>query len=239
MTEPETAEKPTQEGGDAAAQTPTAGTPAEEVRNAQDENIAKLNLEWKAKAERTNELERENAELRAHQAPSPAATDARAANVDEDGVDWSAVENFARQGDPVAKAQIATKRSQDTLIRELANVRAIDQIPDAELRKEAADHFAKNRHRLGDPQAAIAEVSAKKLATENERLKAELAKAAANQPVKGVNTSAREVPASEHKVRVMTLAELEAEVERTREERGDNAARALRREVTNGTIRLK
>ena len=125
------------------------------------------------------------------------------------------------------------------IVQEIVNARAIDQIPDAELRKETADHFAKNRHRLGDPQAAIAEVNAKKLATEHERLKQELAKAAANQPIRGVNTSAREVPASEHKVRVMTLAELEAEVERTREERGDNAARALRREVTTGTIRLK
>ena len=67
MTEPETAEKPTQEGGDAVAQTPTAGTPAEEVRNAQDENIAKLNLEWKAKAERVNEVEAKLAELEARQ----------------------------------------------------------------------------------------------------------------------------------------------------------------------------
>ena len=206
--EKETAGTSNQDGGD-AGDSSTAGTPGENGRNAQDsENIARLNLEWKIKAERANELEREVAELRAQQAQSPAA---QSQGSGEDQIQQlvAQAQDFQRKGDPVAALTLMHEARLAQLAQDTQFALQIRDLP-LEERQEVYNHFQKNRHRFGDPAAARAEIQAGKYAEENKRLREELAKASSRKPDPDVvRTEGRDVPASEHKKRTMTVAEFD------------------------------
>lgn len=211
---------PEPEGGDAQG-TATAGTPGTDDRNAESvENEKRLHLEWKSKAERTNQLERENAELKARLDQSPA-------DLGNDEPDADAIEKLEREvnawvekDDPVAKwSKLKIAKLEDRQEKYEQAVIFKDQIRDMpfEERQEVYDHFQANRHRLGDPKAARAEVREKKLTDENAKLREQLKKATVKNDPDVVRTVTRDVPASEHKVRKMTEAEFDREQEELRQ----------------------
>lgn len=169
---------PPVDGGDAAG-TQTAGTPQGDDRNADADGRWKEALEWKSKAERLNAMERElaeeralRAELEARQTRQPGRDDG-----DEDEDDRG-VREWASKNDVVARKVLKLEKKfeerERALISEFGTaLEAIDSISDREERKAALQHLQKNRHRLGDLQAAVAEVQGNKMREELERLRKE------------------------------------------------------------------
>ena len=226
MEEARTTGTPEQVVGDAAEQTPTTGTPATEGRDAEPNDIAKLNLEWKAKAERVNELEKKLAELESRE-PSPAAP------AEEDDVDWNQVEDYARRSDQVAKAQLRAKRERDELIYALTMQNQLQEIDDKEERKQARELFLKNRQQYGSVAAAHDAIKLKKAVEDNERLRQELKRASVNRPDPNVvRTEERDMTRSEVQTGKMTPAQWDNEQRRLNQawEAGDvGAAKESRR----------
>jgi hypothetical protein len=231
----ETTGTPTQEVGDAADQQ-TTGTPAQDGRDAREaENIAKLNLEWKAKAERVNELERKLAELENQRSQSPAATQATDPRLDRFG----RVKQFADQNDPVAQELLELRQEFAELVSGVTVKSEIDAIRDDAEREEVRKHYLDNRHRL-DVKAARAEVRERKLSAEMDELRKKLAATVNSQSIKGtVSTSDRETPSSDIKPKVMTGAEFDDLVRRVGDEQGFNAVRRLRQDLMAGRIVTK
>lgn len=238
--EERTAGTPDPNGGDAAESTQTTGTQGTDDRNA--EATSGINrdeaLAWKAKAERCNQLEAENAELkRLQQSPAATGNDRR----DPIGDALQQTREFAEKGDPVAIMNLALLEA----LKQQDTNRRLDAVPEAK-RKAVEEHFNKNRHRFADIDGARAEVERNELATENENLRKELARSVGSKPDPDVvRTSEREVPASERKTEVMTRARWDreqAEFER-RANAGDIAAskERMRQQMArrNGKIQVK
>jgi hypothetical protein len=163
---------PDQDGGDALESTGTAGTPGTDGRNAEsgDDNRWKEALEWKAKAERVNELEAKLKELEEEREQPPVA------DVSEDpkASRRKKVEEFKQRGDPVAEDHLDLREEVHALQRDLYLQRQLDEMP-ADERDRVKDHFNKNWRRLGDMKAARAELVAPKLEKEVKELREKLA----------------------------------------------------------------
>ncbi len=220
MTEQEqTTGTPAEDGGD-AAETQTTGTPAADDRNAVDANIAKLNLEWKAKAERTNAAEAELKAIRAREAERAQSPAARGADPRAERL--RTVAGFANgtigEGpDPVAAEVLALREELSMALNEVANLRELDRVTDDTKRDKIKDHFNANRHRLGDVKAARAELERDDIAVELEaakeredKLRKALEATSKRQNPDVVQTHAREVTAAEHQARKMTNADWSA-----------------------------
>jgi len=211
--------------GDAALE-PTTGTHTEAGRDAEPSDIAKLNMEWKAKAEAYNaerkareDAERRLAEIEARR-PSPAAERDDAADDDLSRYVPGA-QDYAGRGDAVAGLSVAMAKR----LQKLEEEREIDRrlqadreqlreiAPDPAYRKAVAEHYLKNQHRFGDPLAAHRDLEAERLAKELDDARKRLA-SYERKPTDVVRTEIREVPGSEVRTKKMTLAEFE-EAKRT------------------------
>lgn len=204
---------------DGAINQPEAGqepaTPAADERNAaEDENKGKLIASLQEKAARVNAAEAKAAELQTRlealeRAQSPAA---RGPGLDPRAERLAEVKKWADTGaDPAASLILDLVSELDMTQREIANLRAIDKIPDPVKQKKVEDHFRNNRHRLGDVKGALAEVEAEELAdkqAEIDRLNAAL-RQAQQPPGTAPPTHHREVPASAIRAREVTAEEYE------------------------------
>jgi hypothetical protein len=210
---------PEPETGDAAEQTPTAESPSAEDRDAsstgtKEPDYKQLYLASKDKIEAANRLLEE--QQRATHTPA-----APAREPDEEEGFWAEVEEFARKGDPVAKAQLWNRDHQLRKEREIVDAFQLREIADADERKAVAQHYVRNRHRLGDVAAARAELRAGKLEEENQRLQAALKAAqqsSVRDPQVARTTLGREVTAKEHKTEKMTRAEWDQAQQRLEDE---------------------
>lgn len=235
------------DGGDAKA----TGTPDDSGRDAGSEpDYKKMYLESKDKIEDANRIRAERDVLKERLEQAPAATDDEPA----DGVNWAVVEDFARRGDEVAKAQVQGRAESAQLVKALIDRDQLRDIEDQKLRQETYELYQKNRSRFGDPRAALDHIQAqrldqdkKKLLEENEKLRAALA-ASSKPDTDVVRTHMRDVPASEHKIREMTRAEWDADQARyerqwSNQENPDiNASgerMARQRELRAGKIKIK
>jgi len=225
-------------------------TPPTDEQNAKaEENQGRLIASLQEKAARVNAAEREAAEAKAEverlrRAQSPAApspgVDPRQYRVRE-ALAWAQgqkiVDGVQQGPDPVAGLAIDLATDNEMLKQQLAERDALDDIEDKALRREVKKHLNDNRNRLGDVDAALAEVQVRKLSEvqeENVRLAAALR--TAQQPTGAAPpTLHREVPAQTLKARTMTqdeytearrglssieLANLEGEVGKTVHIRG-------------------
>jgi hypothetical protein len=229
----ETAGTPSGNDGD-AGDSQTTGTPQTDDRNAPDSNIAKLNLEWKLKAERANELERRIAEYEARE-QSPAAQQPQG----DDRITQlrAAAQEFERKGDPIAALQLIQDARIEELARDTQFALQIRDLP-LEERQEVYNHFQKNRHRLGDPAAARSELREKRFEDENKRLREELTKASRRPDPDVVRTEARDVPASEHKKRTMTEREFDNQIAALHHASRHKEKMAMQIALRNGDIEL-
>jgi hypothetical protein len=236
--EPSKTGTPSPEDGDAGESTQKTGTQDKDGRDGQAQSdTEKLNLTWKEKAERVNQLEAKLAELEERLKQSPAASERNERGTQDDD-DWDRVADFAAKGDPVARAQLRLRQALVEHAVTTTHESQIMEMPEAE-RREVREHFQKNRHRLGDPQAARSELRERKLSAENEKLRAELEKASQRPDTDVVRTHHREVPASEHKVRTMSPEEFDAEQARLAAEGRHRDKMAMQRDYAEGKIELK
>lgn len=205
MEETRTTGTENQDGGD-ASETKTAGTPDDQVRNAESEGdeyvkVSKGELDsWKSKAERANELERENRSLKERQEQSPAASDA---GDDSDDPDERAVREWAAKGDPVARRMLSREE------RIIGAVATVLELRDIEDKSERAEVQKRMKERGMGLSHARLEVQNERLARENEQLQAKLKKEARPDP-DVVRTAEREGPSATIKVRKMTESEWDA-----------------------------
>ena len=240
-----TAGTPTQEGGDAAA-TPTAGTPEPEGRNAPEDERWKEALQWKAKAERVNEVEARLAEMEARQTP--------AADADTDDPvighvnDAYAVINEARsKGQPPPRwalhdvAQFERQKQLEEVVTVLFESAPEDN-------KAALKLYASNPGYYRTPKLAAEAIKAKQLAAQVEALQAEMAKkdaeykrATANRvDPHTVTTDTREGASSVSKTQEMTRAEWDQRINSFDESPEGAAQRmALKRQLNNGKIAIR
>jgi len=199
-------------------------------------------LENKIKAETLNALFASYGvttaeELRERLAQSPAAPAVTSAeDDDDDSFDPSELHRageFRQQGDPVASVVIRMakrieklEKRNEQLAKGVGDAFTIRDIQDPALRQRAIKHYEKNTHRLGDINAALAEVQVADQRTEIVRLKNELAKLTKPRDPDVLNapkTQGREIAATEAK-RPMTLEKALAEANRLRAEGKDHAA---------------
>lgn len=204
---------PEPQAADASEDTSTSGAEGMEGQGGlSPEDTEKLHLTWKAKAERVEALEAQLAALQAQQQP-PAADEG------EDD-DEALIRENLELGQKDAAARLAAKNAlyMRQLVREIGFSQQLRDIPDTQERKKVLEHFQKNRNRLGDPNAARAEIQAqeyaetnRKLAEENARMKKAL-EAAQVKPPDGVPTHLRGSPESTKGVRQMTKAQWDREI---------------------------
>jgi hypothetical protein len=200
-------------------------------------------LENKIKAETLNALFASYGvttaeELRERLAQSPAAPAVKSPEDDDDDDSFDPAElhragEFRQQGDPVASVVIRMakrieklEKRNEQLAKGVGIAFDIRDIQDPSLRARAIKHYQKNDHRLGDIQAALAEVQVADQRTEIVRLKNELAKLTKPRDPDVLNapkTQGREIAATEAK-RPMTLEKALAEANRLRAEGKDHAA---------------
>lgn len=203
---------PNPDDGEAAKQ-PKSGTQGEDGRDARgSDDTAKLNMEWKQKAERVNALEAEVAELKARQEQSPAARDDAATDKIEELLEEAA--GFARKGDATSALLLRERAERLQFQQDVIHANQIRDIPLDE-RAEVTAHFQKNRHRFADPLGARSELREKALAKRNVELEAEVRRLGAKPDedvVKGqpVSTKEREVTATEN-TKHMTAKQWERE----------------------------
>lgn len=194
-------------------------TADEATRNAETEaNKGKLIASLQEKAARVNAAEARAAAAEAEaerlrRAQSPAAhsngTDPRQTRAEKVKA-WAEGRGVADEsGDVVAQDVLDLREELRMTQQEMANMRAIDGIKDDEKRTKVQEHFNANRHRLGDPKAALAEVEAAEAVTlreENERL-AKALREAQQPPGVAPPTHHQAVPAST--LRARTMSEIE------------------------------
>lgn len=183
LVEERTAGTPDPDDGDPGDDTQDSGTQDQKDRDAdsREPDYKKLYLEEaKPKIERVNALEKENAELKEAMKQSPAASDDDEDSDPKDPAHWQRVKHFAAQGDVACQALLEEreqrKRDQETRDRETIHALQLRDIEDKPLRKRVYDHFQKNRHRLGDTRAALAEVREQELEQDNKRLREQIDK---------------------------------------------------------------
>ncbi len=190
---------------DAEREPGEAGRTVAETENGTD--FRKLWLEeGKAAQERANRLERQLAEVMARLGNAPAARDR-----DDDDPEDVQVRKFADDGDPVAKRQLKQDEKIENLITALVLERQLGKIEDPDLRERTKKHFAKNQHRLGDIDAALAEVEREDDKAEIKRLREGLTKQTRRVDPDIVRTHERDVPATKAKVREVSRADFEAQ----------------------------
>lgn len=239
----ETTGTPAQDGGDAAG-TPTTGTPDADGRDATsgEPDYKAMYLSAKEKVERANTMEAELKELRARSEPPPAAHDDDDDEADESvpSVDWKKVQAYADAGDEVARAQIANRKLQLELARNVRDSFHLRDISDTSERQEVLKHYHRNRHRLGDVKAAEAEVRKMKLETENADLRKQLEAAKKQPPTDVVRTHSREVSASEAKSRPkMTYAQFDQQKAALESQGKLSEARALAMKLERDEIEIE
>lgn len=231
---------PTQDGGDAAAVEPTTGTPETDGRNAvADSNINRDEaLAWKAKAERLNEIERENQELRARLQP-PAA--------DEDDPE---VEHYEACQAAIAEARRNNQRPPAWAVadvRRYEREQQRDQVIGAlfetapEPTRAAVKEYAKNPNAYpGGIRQAQAELERRALsAAQSEKdqriaqLEKELQQARANRvDPNTVRTSGSEGPTSAPTTEIIPRAQWQERLKRmTPDERMAEQQRVIKKEV--------
>lgn len=188
-----TAGTPTSDDTDAGEQTPTSGTPEKDGRDAEPSGTdPRLVMEWKAKAERLNQVERELLDMKRAQAP--AATRDSADPFDE--VRRQA-QQFAAQNDAAAKyaLMLEQKMERDLQLqrKEQADYNMLMSMPEAE-REEVARHYLQNPHRFGDPKAARADLREARLERELQELRKRAEKAERKPDPDVIRTHERESP---------------------------------------------
>lgn len=236
-----------QDGEATGVTTPQDGTPEGQARDAQDENIGKLNMEWKDKAANWNKIETlMNAygvssidELNERLARSPAAQDESVQDgpiASDDEI--SEAKGWAKKGDATSRLTLKAlekieklEAENQRLVRGIEDAFTVRDIPDAAKRKRVVDHFTKNRHRLGDIRAAQAEVEVADNRAEIERLQAELARhrksgVTPNAPATHVPDSP---PSKTTNTKQMKQSEFRAEIERLREAGDHEGVMAMQR----------
>lgn len=183
--------EPDQPGEPSATESPDASADSREKSEEDYVRVPKQEFAaWKSKAERANELERE---LAARSEPSPAAPETDTSASDDY---WREVKGFADRGDPVARAMIEEKRRTERLVGAVGSLLEVNDIEDADERKQVKQRVLKGE----SVQAAHQAVRNSKLEAENKRLAAELAKHNARRADPDVvRTHEREVFASELK----------------------------------------
>jgi hypothetical protein len=237
--------------GDAGEHTPATetGPEGERAGTSEGDYHKRQALENKVKAEKLNALLAANGvssveELNERIAQSPAAPSHEPPDDDDDPDDAErrAVGEFAAKGDPVARYAQKLEQRLDRLTKGVGDALTARDIPDAVERKAAVAHYQKNRHRLGDLSAALAELRAPKLATENARLTAELARLQ-NKPgdpdvANAPRTGGQETTTPTTTKRKMTGAQFDAEVARLHAEKKHHSALNLQRAYADGDIVL-
>jgi hypothetical protein len=197
MADEQTAGTPVQDGGDAAQ--PTTGTPVQDGRDADSgDSKAKLNLEWKAKAEAYNKLEAEVSEIKKRLAQSPAAQQTPSERHDH----WSQVEALAAT-DPASAAALEMREAFVLQQQQM-------KIGDPEERDEATRlFFEDNNGRFRDIREAHKHLKDQKRDAELEDLREQLKNAQKGVKVdpNTVRTHVREVGAAEHSKREMSRKE--------------------------------
>ncbi len=255
------------EATDDAARTPDggsdAGTQDEAARNAEAEaNKGKLIASLQEKAARLKDAEARAlaAEAQVAALTRPASSPAASGNGGDEREQRIAEAREWAEGrrdpkgnkDPVAGVVLDVLDELRMTQAELQNLRKLDRITDETKRDKVQKHFDANRHRLGDIDAAQAEIERVELAdtlkardAELEKLRKEFALSASKRDPNVIATVDREVTAAEHKEREMTGAEWndrQAELTRMRDAGDANADRVLRMEQLarrSGSIKVK
>lgn len=237
-----------QDGEVTGEDTQQNGTPGEQARDAQDENIGKLNMEWKDKAANWNKIETLMSaygvssidELNERLARSP-AVQGESEPEDEDPykeVDFSEVKKWAKKGDATSVLALKAyeeaqklKAENQRLVRGVEDAFVARDIKDERMRQRILNHFNNNRHRFADLRGAAAEIRAADLEADNKRLQEQLARHQKN----GVNPNAPSThvpdapPGKTNDTKKMKQSEFRAEVERLRTEGNHEASMALQR----------
>lgn len=238
-----------QDDGDAAG-TPTTGTPEGADRDASsDEPSGEPDYKALHLANKQTIAElKSTIEALGTRAPQPPAAEDDEENGSDDGdeetVDWDQVREFAKRGDPVAKAQIANARRLMRFEQTVANTILLRDIDDKSEREEVKRYMlaSQKRGRHIDIKAATAEVRERKLADENTRLKQELEMAKKKPPQDTVRTHVREVSARQAKDREipkMTYAEWDTEQAELQRQGKFKEARARQFALNAGEIDLE
>lgn len=236
----ETTRTPGQDDGDAGDSQKT-GTPGTEGRDAQGQgsDLTKLNMEWKGKAETLNALFSRYGvssveELNEALAQSPAAPATTGTDADDDEALMEQTRAFAAKGDPVAKLTLKVLERNAQLERGVVSAFEARDIADPGEREQAIAHFNKNRHRLGDVKAALAEVRQVRLSKELRAAQDELAtlkKTPDPDVMNAPKTAGREIPSNETKTKKVTLAKFDAEVKRLEDAGQFHAAMLYKRDT--------
>ena len=222
----------------------TTGTP----ESSREPDYKTLYLQSKDKVEEANRMRRENAELKARLQQSPAAANGRGqARTDRD----EQINRLATEfQDPLAQGHLELKmelrKELAQTIEGISQLRELDKIKDETEREETLRHFEENSHRLGDVKAAHNEIKAKKLERENEAMRTEHTRIAAElkrisgRPDPGVaRTAVREVPATEHEVRLVTMKDFDAQIAQLGREGRHSEKMRLQQQLAAGKIDFK
>lgn len=241
--ETQTAGTPNPDGGD-AAQGQTTGTQESEGRDAgssgQADDFTRLNLEWKAKAERLNALEAKygsnfESAIEQRQPQSPAAD----SQTNADAAYWADVVESARNGDHAAKAaiQIEIQRRQDK--RDMMDALALRDIADVTERQEVYNLYTNNRTRYGDVEAAREAVRARRLEAELTKTREEIKRNTAKVDPDVVRTHSRETSAKGTQIRKMSGSEYDRKIAQVPGQGPTREQLQLQRDYSNGLIELE
>jgi hypothetical protein len=231
----------------------TGGTPDEDERDApKGDDLSKVNLVWKGKAEELNALFARYGvstveELNERLTQPPAArVDEKPADEGDDEADVAAAQSFAARGDPVARLALKQRKRNDELerrneelVRGIGDAFTARDIPDVAERARAVAHLNKNRDRLGDLKAALAEVRGPALAADNVKLREELArlrKPPDPDVLTAPKTHGHEAPAGEPTIRKMTGAKADAEIARLTAAGEGHAALMMKNDILHKRI---
>lgn len=218
-----------QDDGTSLESAESPGTPEGDNRNAESQDGDK---DWKAlaislqeKAAKVNELERKLAELEGD-SPQPPVVESPEVQAKTDQIDTllEKAEAFKRQGDPVAALALETRAELLSTQRDLILQRQLDRIPQ-ERQDQVLKHFNKNRHRIGDINAADAELRTPSLEREVAELRQKLAKLEKGpdpEVLKAPTTHGHEFTARETKKK-LTEADFDATAQRIRTTQGELA----------------
>ncbi|HJW74951.1 MAG TPA: hypothetical protein VJ787_04685 [Thermoleophilia bacterium] len=245
-----------EDDGDAAA-TQTAGTPGaaaddgdaagetpeQELQRLRNER--RLSLDWKAKAERVNELEEEVTRLRSA-APSP-ATQANGQTNDSYSAADTALANHvirlrleAAAGDERALAELALLQRNEQQAQFMREQFMLAQVPEAK-REAVRAGYERNRGRFADPLAYFKAMLGDEYVTkqaELEKREAEL-DARTKARIDGqVGTVTRPVPAKEVQASRMTMNEFTIQYDRLMSEGKRDEAFALSKKVADKEIKF-
>ena len=219
-----------QEGGDAVVESPTTGTPdAEQSRDAESEEHTLdywkgMALAYKDKVERVNDQDRE-ADLEGGAPQPPVAASPEVQDKTEQIEDLLAkAAEFEKRGDPVAALGLRTEARVAKLERDGFLKEQLAEMP-REVRSKVIAHFNKHWRRLGDMNAALAEVEApelKKRLAEAEKRLALLEKPPDEDVMRAPPTHGREISARQTNKK-LSEAQFDANAQSIRASKGELA----------------